>query len=243
MLRHLDLFSGIGGFSLGLERTGGFKTVAFCECEPFCQKILNKHWPDIPIYEDIRKVEYDGTVDIITGGLPCQPFSIAGKRKGQTDDRYLWPEMFDCIKKYQPRWIIVENVTGIINMELDSMLLDLENKNYTCQTFIIPACAVNAHHQRNRIWILANSNKPRFSCQYETGNSKKETRKKFSWSKFVGISATNRAKQWKTEPTMGRVVNGVPRRVDRLKALGNAVVPQIPEILGYAILEIERGTH
>ena len=102
-LKVLDLFSGIGGFSLGLERTGGFETAAFCEIDPFCKKVLKKHWPDVPIYEDVRSLNYGGSIDVICGGFPCQPFSFPGKREGAEDDRHLWPAMFGLIKKHRPR--------------------------------------------------------------------------------------------------------------------------------------------
>ena len=157
MLKHLELFSGVGGFSLGLERTGGFETVAFCEIDPFCQKVLKKHWPDVPIHEDVRTLDYDGPVDIITGGYPCQPFSLAGKRKGTEDDRHLWPAMFELIKKHRPRWVIGENVPGHIHMGIDDVLADLEGEDYHCRVFVIPACAVDAPHRRDRVWIIANA--------------------------------------------------------------------------------------
>lgn len=155
MMNHLNLFSGIGGFSLGLEATGGFRTVGFCEIEPFCQKVLRKHWPDTPIYEDVRSLNHEGTVDIITGGYPCQPFSTAGKRKGESDPRHLWPAMFELIGKHRPRWVIGENVAGHISMGLDEVLADLEREAYEAIPFVIPACAVGAPHIRERIWIIA----------------------------------------------------------------------------------------
>ena len=153
----LDLFSGIGGFSLGLERAG-MQTVAFCENDKFCQKVLAKHWPDIPIHENIEELDgrqYRGTVDLVCGGFPCQPFSVAGQQRGAEDDRALWPEMLRVIREVEPAWVIGENVSGIINMELDNVLSDLENSGYSCQTFVIPACAVDAPHRRDRVWIIA----------------------------------------------------------------------------------------
>ena len=118
MLRVLDLFSGIGGFSLGLERTGGFETVAFCEIDPFCRQVLAKHWPDVPIHEDVRSLNGDaiGPVDVVCGGYPCQPFSLAGKRAGQEDDRHLWPEMYRIMDELRPAWFIGENVAGHVSM-------------------------------------------------------------------------------------------------------------------------------
>ena len=163
----LDLFSGIGGFSLGLENAG-FSTIAFCEIEPFCQKVLSKHWPKIPVAGDIRKLSYkngklynagrviyEGKIDLICGGFPCQPFSVAGKQKGKDDNRHLWPEMLRVIKEAKPSWVIGENVPGIINLALDQVYIDLEGEDYEVETLIIPACAVGAPHRRDRVWIIA----------------------------------------------------------------------------------------
>ena len=157
-LKLLDLFSGIGGFSRGAELTDGIETVAFCENSRYCQQVLRKHWPTVPIYEDVRNLNYEGQVDIITGGFPCQPFSQAGKRRGTDDDRHLWPEMLRIIREHRPRWVIGENVAGFVNMALDDVLLDLEGEDYEAQSFVIPACSVNAPHQRQRCWIVAYSN-------------------------------------------------------------------------------------
>ena len=159
MIRILDLCSGIGGFSLGLEATGGFETVAFCEVDEFCCKVLNKHWPGVPIYKDLKELGNDPTrivqeFDLICGGIPCQPFSVAGKQKGKEDDRHLWPYMHEIIKHKKPSWVIVENVGGFVNVALDDVCLDLEAQGYATQSFIIPACSVEAPHRRDRIWIL-----------------------------------------------------------------------------------------
>lgn len=162
-LKVLDLFSGIGGFSLGLERTGGFETVAFCEIEPFCQKVLLKHWPNVPIFDDVRKLKGGdvGRVDVICGGYPCQPFSLAGKREGERDDRHLWPEVRRILYETRANWFLGENVVGHISMGLDSVLSDLEQDGYTAQPFVIPAAGVGACHRRERVWIVANSDKAR----------------------------------------------------------------------------------
>lgn len=291
-LKVLDLFSGIGGFSLGLERTGGFETVAFCEINPFCQKVLKKHWPDVPIYNDVRNLDYDGAVDVITGGFPCQPFSTAGKRQGKDDDRHLWPAMLQLIQKYRPTWVIGENVNGLISMGLDTVLSDLGYSNYGARTFVIPAVSVNARHRRDRLWIVANSkstgkrgeignvceedggswgslfqqpdstsknvantmcqqnqriNERRFQHQ-STGSSKAlchATSKGFpDWAGgTVGqprpITEFERPDGREIECDFRGIPHGVSRRVDRLKSLGNAVVPQIPEIIGRAILAAE----
>ena len=159
MIRILDICSGIGGFSLGLESTGGFDTVAFCEFDDFCRKVLNKHWPDVPIYKDLKEIGNEPEriiqdFDLICGGIPCQPFSVAGKKKGKEDDRHLWPYMYEIIKHKKPTWVIVENVGGFVNVALDDVCLDLETQGYATQSFIIPACSVEAPHRRDRIWIL-----------------------------------------------------------------------------------------
>ena len=168
-IMQIDLFSGIGGFTLAGE-WAGFKTIAFCEKEEFCQRVLKKHWPEIPIIPEIR--DFDGTkwrgATLLTGGFPCQPFSVAGKRRGKEDDRYLWPEMLRVINEAKPHWILAENVPGIFRMALDTVLADLEGEGYSTGTFIIPACGLNAPHRRNRIWIVANSIRPR------TGNQGRE---------------------------------------------------------------------
>ena len=232
-MKVLDLFSGIGGFSLGLERAG-METVAFCEIDPFCQKVLKKHWPDVPIFDDVRGLDYDGSVDLICGGYPCQPFSVAGNRKGEEDDRHLWPAMFSLIQKYRPNWVIGENVAGHINMGLDDVLADLENEGYAARTFVIPACAVNAKHRRERLWIVAN-------CTRSIGDEY-EVEQRYGETSLQEVfrdrdSAFDGGARWTPEGFVCRKANGVPDRMDRLKALGNAVVPQIPEIIGRAIME------
>ena len=165
-LKLLDLFSGIGGFSLGFESTGFFETIGFVEKDKFCQKVLKKHWSNINIEEDIRNVKGEKyAADIITGGFPCQPFSVAGKRKSTTDDRYLWDEMLRVIREVKPIWIVAENVEGIVNinegMVLRQVLTDLEKEGFKSQCIIIPASGIGAWHQRKRIWIIANSKSSR----------------------------------------------------------------------------------
>ena len=158
----LDLFSGIGGFSLGLEATGAFSTVAFCEQDRFCQAVLRKHWPNTPIFDDIRTLPTDRFrgVDICVGGFPCQPWSTAGQRRGAEDDRDLWPEMLRVIEAVQAEWVIGENVRGFVNepLGLRRSLSDLESIGYEAVTFIIPACSVNAPHRRDRCWIIGHKN-------------------------------------------------------------------------------------
>ena len=161
-LKLLDLFSGIGGFSLGLESTGYFETIGFVEKDKFCQKVLKKNFNNIPIESEVRNVKGERyAADIITGGFPCQPFSVAGKRRGKEDDRYLWDETIRVIRECKPRWFIGENVEGIINIQ-DGLVLrqvqdDLEKEGFQVQCLVIPASGIGAWHQRKRVWILAYS--------------------------------------------------------------------------------------
>jgi DNA (cytosine-5)-methyltransferase 1 len=157
-MKLLSLFSGIGGIDLAAQ-WAGFETVCFVEKDAFCQKVLSKHWPDTPIHDDVTK--FDGTkysgITLLAGGFPCQPFSTAGKRQGDKDDRHLWPEMFRVIKEARPAWVLGENVAGLVRLALDDLLSDLESEGYSTQAFVIPACAANALHRRDRVWIVAYS--------------------------------------------------------------------------------------
>jgi DNA (cytosine-5)-methyltransferase 1 len=178
MLKLLDLFSGIGGFSLGLESTGGFETIAFVEKDDFCQKVLKKHWPNTTIEGDIRNVKGDKyEADIITGGFPCQPFSVAGKRKGTDDDRYLWDETIRVVRECKPKWFIGENVEGLININngvvLRQVQTDLEKEGFEVQCLVIPASGIGAWHQRKRIWIIAHNISNSNSIGYRGGNFKR----------------------------------------------------------------------
>lgn len=272
-MKALSLFSGIGGIDLACE-WAGIETVAFCEREPFPQKVLKKHWPDVPIYDDVctltkERLDADGigTIDIIHGGYPCQPFSLAGDRKGAEDDRHLWPEVLRLIETIKPRWFVGENVAGHITLGLDDVLIDLGNLGYTVQPFVIPACAVNAPHRRDRVFIVAHSGserrqqESRSSFGHESQNegwSKKNDNKfecdgesdgtrfmadshnagmegsqdagsaESSWTECYeqSIGCSEGAGNWAVESRVGRVANGIPNRIHRLKALGNAVVPQ-----------------
>ena len=197
-LKTLDLFSGIGGFSLGLESTGFFETIGFVEKDKFCQKVLKKHWSNINIEEDIRNVKGEKyAAEVITGGFPCQPFSVAGKRKSTADDRYLWDEMLRVIRETKPRWVIGENVEGIVNinegMVLRQVLNDLENEGFKSQCIIIPASGIGAWHQRKRIWILAYSNNNgSYRSQWNaTKQSSNEQKDRLSFRDDKDVSNTN----------------------------------------------------
>jgi DNA (cytosine-5)-methyltransferase 1 len=200
MLRHLDLFSGIGGFSLGLESTGFFKTIGFVEKDKHCQQVLKKHWNNINIEEDIRNVKGERyKTDVITGGFPCQPFSVAGKRKGTDDDRYLWDEMFRVIRETKPRWVIGENVDGIININnglvLRQVQTDLEKEGFQVQCLVIPAAGIGAWHQRKRVWIICNSKHNGLSStKIRTSNNKTNDNCKERQNQTCELEKTSRSK-------------------------------------------------
>lgn len=160
-MTHASLFSGIGGFDLAAEWMG-WQNAFNCEIDPFCRKVLAYHFPEAKQYEDVKTTDftiYRGHIDVLTGGFPCQPFSLAGKRKGADDNRYLWPEMLRAIREIKPRWVVGENVFGIVNwsdgMVFEQVQSDLENEGYEVQPYIIPACAVDAPHRRDRVWFVA----------------------------------------------------------------------------------------
>jgi|DEB0MinimDraft_6_1074348.scaffolds.fasta_scaffold34886_3 DNA (cytosine-5)-methyltransferase 1 len=226
----LSLFSGIGGLDLGLERAG-MTITAMCEADEKCRSVLRKHWPNVQIFHDIRNLrgcDLDATPDLICGGYPCQPFSQAGLRQGANDDRYLWPEMFRVIDETRPTWVVGENVVGHVNLGLDQVLYDLEGLGYGATAFVIPACAVDAPHRRDRVWIVANS----ASWDDRICDAPEDERQEPK----LRASNLGEWKLWPREPGVGRVAHGVSRRVDRLKQLGNAVVPQVGEQIGRAIM-------
>ena len=250
-MKILDLFSGIGGFSIGLE-DAGFETVAFCEIEDYPRAVLRKHWPNTPIYRDVRQLtgdqlRADGVFpNVIVGGYPCQPFSHAGVRRGAEDDRHLWPEVYRLVKEIRPAWGIFENVAGHISMGLDEVLSDLEAEDYAARPFVIPACALNAPHRRDRVWIVARNlgNTTGKLCNGDANANNKKVLSKVKLSSSIQPRRPSLSKDgvgwgFEAEPNVGRVANGVSRTTHRLKALGNAVVPQIPEIIGLTILRFE----
>jgi DNA (cytosine-5)-methyltransferase 1 len=255
-VRHLDLFSGIGGFALACQMVGGIKTIGFSEIEPYACSILKKHWPDVPNFGDIRTIK-GIRADLVTGGFPCQPFSVAGKRLGKEDDRALWPEMLRVIDEAKPRWVLGENVPGIISMELDRVLSDLESLGYSVWPIVIPACGLDARHRRDRVWIMGyaehagrDAAEIRNGSQARSGNGATGTKQAgepaVSSLEYAPLADATRklldgcgdAGQrrwdesangggWLAEPGMGRVAHGIPNRTHRLKSLGNAIVPQV----------------
>ena len=294
-----SLFSGVGGIDLGLERAG-MECAWQVEIDDYCNRVLAKHWPRVPRFGDIREqhgrlshiMEGDGyfggcesclePVDLVSGGFPCQPHSVAGKRRGAEDDRNLWPEFRRVIAELRPRYVLAENVPGIVSTYIDTVLSDLEGEGYTCATFNLPAVAFDAPHRRERIFIVAHSGGERRQqisrSTYENeraheGRATKEAHQPSSdgegnrpgavadatskrsprQGQHGGqgdktpneIGETNRIinggqttkSHWDIESNVGRVANGVPSRVDRLRGLGNAVVPQVAEWIGHKILQ------
>ena len=259
-MKVLDLFSGIGGFSLGLERAG-MTTVAFCEIEPFCRQVLAKHWPGAPIYDDVRfltgeRLRADGVVpDLICGGFPCQDISVAGRGAGLSGERSgLWFEYLRVIEETRPRWVVIENVPALRSRGLDVVLGGLAALGYDAEWHCVPASAVGAPHRRDRVWLVANADsgqrqRPRGALRAGRdaagGGGEAMANAHHQGLEIVldgapgQQSAAERAHAWSVEPDVGRVAHGVSARVDRLRALGNSVVPQIPELIGRAILQAE----
>lgn len=282
-LRVLDLFSGIGGFSLGLERTGGFETVAFCEIEEFPRKVLAQHWPDVPCYRDVReltaeRLAADGiAVDVITGGFPCQDISLAGKQAGITDETRsgLWAAIARLIGEIRPRFVIVENVANLLAGPSEQpgawfgrVLGDLAECGYDAEWRNIPAAFVGAPHRRERVWITAYPAPKRqpetrkFRCEqssqrlsssseasvftnpWETGAERGFAEEIPRFAAFSWCQDVRRAEDLRDRPDIPTPLfrgsrDGVPNWVDRVGACGNAVVPQIPELIGRAILKAE----
>jgi len=369
-LKVLDLFSGIGGFSLALESTGHFQTIGFVENDEYCQAVLQHHFPEVPILGDIKNVTKETVPtrpDVICGGFPCQPFSVAGDQRAKDDPRHLWPEMLRIIKEQKPTWIVGENVSGLVKLGLDEILDEMEDQGYSTRTFNIPAFSVGAPHQRQRLWIIGHLGDPEhngsptperqrgllkqpeepkkqisiwelegtssasgdvanpdnegvrsriggndFDYEEESGEggvdgegsagddewydtsptqdegvdmanpesfkSREQTewqgrkntarrsddsrgtktertetvtdpngkglqgqRKKYKLPKSKRKREIGGSSWWDVEPNVGRVAYGVPNRVFKLRALGNSIVPQIAQKIGYAIIEAEKN--
>jgi len=245
-MKVLDLFSGIGGFSLGLERAG-METVAFCEFDEHAQKVLRKHWPDVPIHSDIRELnakQYRGTVDVICGGFPCQDLSTAGKQVGFSGERSsLYGEMLRVISECMPRYAIFENVTGLLTGDsgrwFGQFLYDLAQIGFDAEWHCISASDIGAQHHRDRVWVIAYPCGSRSKVGLARQNVRQEGDTRISINLSNEIRRARRKpgmEGWSIEPNVGRVANGVPNRAHRLKQLGNAVVPQIPEAIGRAIM-------
>jgi DNA (cytosine-5)-methyltransferase 1 len=245
MLRTLDLFSGIGGISLGLERTGGFETAAFCENDKKAQLVLKKHWPSVPIFEDVSTLsskDIDGSIDVICGGFPCQDISVAGFGAGLEGKRSgLWWEFHRLIKEIKPQWVIAENVSALRSRGLDQVLRSLDEIGYDAEWHCIPASAVGAPHQRDRIWIIAFPSMANTLSERSQGGlhwwANEERKSELGYlGRCCSVDGQPIERWWTTEPELGRVAHGVSGRTHRLKQLGNAVVPQIPELIGQAII-------
>lgn len=235
MLTVGSLFSGIGGIDLGLERAG--MTVKWhSEIDPYACRVLKKHWPDVPNLGDITQVNWENVphVDVIAGGYPCQPFSLAGNRNGATDPRHLWPYFRNAISRIRPHYALLENVRGHLTMGGTAVIADLTAIGYDCEWRVISAASVGANHKRDRLIIVAypqgrNGRNAQSHGVFATGRQAAESREPHSLSRAV-------SDWWQTEPGMGRVADGVPHRVDRLRGLGNAVVPQVAEVVGRLIV-------
>ena len=279
---HIDLFSGIGGFALAVDRVFGDVEHIFCDNEPFAQEVLKKHWPKSPILGDIRTFTNarseksrglssserealasarQSGVFILTGGFPCQPFSQAGRRRGEEDDRFLWPEMLRVIGEFSPEWVIAENVRGLLTqgggVVFERVCTDLETLGYEVQPIIIPAVAVGAPHRRDRVWFVAHRNAGGIQRHEREGIEERAiARGKRSRGRMEGgrqvleresTQTENEGPNWETHwleaaTRLCRMDDGFPRRMDRnprLKALGNAIVPQVAEEIMRAIYEIK----
>lgn len=297
-MKVLDLFAGIGGFTIGLERAG-FETAAFCEIDPYAQKVLKKNWPEVPIYDDVRcitaeRLISDGIrVDVITGGFPCQDLSISGAKAGISAERSgLWSECARLLGEVRPRYAIFENVTNLLNGDggnwFKRVLWDISQVGYDAEWHCIPASELGAHHHRDRVWIICypKSEVLLEDSRYRRGrdsessvrgkNSQREwisdsnqaqrsseimadpimqglqrrlhRREDQEWEDKLGhfrcgstTHRQSRKNEWDTEPDVGRVANGISSRSHRLKCLGNAVVPPIPNLIGEAIIKTEKG--
>lgn len=281
MLRHVDLCSGIGGFSLGFKWAGLSEPILFCDYDEWCRKVLAKHWPNVPIAKDVKELANDPKrnvpdCDILTAGYPCQPFSLAGKRGGSSDDRHIWPYIFSIVEAKRPNWCVFENVYGHLSMGIDEVLTDLESKlGYTTRTFCVPAAGVNAPHKRNRLWIIAHTDRqsePNVSKHEQRlladtssknlqGGTKEQIHGESNIQRQLGRSGEDQREQWSAQPELGGVADGLSTRMDgfdgwevepediprvvigmkgranRLKGLGNAIVPQIAMNIGLAIKE------
>jgi len=264
-----SLFSGIGGIDLGLERAG-MNVLWHSEIDPYACRILKKHWPHVPNIGNISEVDWSNIpyVDVIAGGYPCQPFSLAGKRAGENDPRHLWPYFRDAISHLRPRYALLENVRGHLTMGGISVIADLASLGYDAEWRIISAASVGANHRRDRLIIVAYTDDEGLQrwagptdqgrqgsdgyvgqgCADVADTDIRQTGRRlgrhgtdrtsvFGRDNYLrGTEGYAGREWWQTEPAVGRVANGIPRRVDRLRGLGNAVVPQVAEVIGRLIV-------
>jgi DNA (cytosine-5)-methyltransferase 1 len=221
-----SLFSGIGGLDLGLERAG-MRVIWQSEIDPYASRVLKKHWPEVPNYGDIKEIQWRNVIrpDVLCGGYPCQPFSFSGTRSGTDDPRHLWPWVLNAISELRPKYAVLENVRGHLSLGGLSVIGDLAAVGYDAEWRIVSAASVGAFHRRDRLFIIS----------YPAGEGLQR-----DFGAFEKIRKTNvftGGGWWSTEPDVGRMANGVPKRVDRLKGLGNAVVPQVAEVIGRLVVE------
>jgi DNA (cytosine-5)-methyltransferase 1 len=264
MLTVGSLFSGIGGLDLGLERAG-MNVIWQSEIDPYASRVLHKHWPEVPNHGDIKTINWRNIVrpDVLCGGYPCQPFSIAGKREGEEDPRHLWPWVREAISELRPRYAILENVRGHLSLGGTTVIGDLATLGYDAEWRVVSAASVGANHRRDRIFIVAYPNSGRVEgsrAKQQTtrvsGNGEEtpvahDERKRNGEHRIAGDAGQAHCggvyhgsrqtgyvggEWWQVEPNVGRVANGVPARVDRLKGLGNAVVPQVAETIGRLVV-------
>lgn len=263
MLTVGSLFSGIGGFDLGLERAG-MKVIWQSEIDPFATKVLKKHWPKVPNYGDIKRINWGDIVspDVICGGYPCQPFSTAGKRRGEEDPRHLWPWVLESISRLRPKYAILENVRGHLSMGGVSVIGELANIGYRSEWRVISAASVGANHRRDRVLIVAypDSSPGELSLEqqiqesdsYGHGSDLANAYSKRLVEVSSEVFSAERRESalggltlggwWQSEPNVGRMADGVPGRVDRLRTLGNAVVPQVAEVVGRLVMSHASST-
>jgi site-specific DNA-cytosine methylase len=257
----LDLFSGIGSFSLGLE-LAGFQTAAFCEIDPFCRKILERHWPGVKIHDDVKQLDgsqYERSIDVVCGGYPCQPFSVAGNQRAEADPRHLWPEMLRIIRGSRPRWVICENVSGHVKLGFDTVAAQLEAEGFAVWPFLIPASAVGGIHPRERLWLVCHAEHHGLPTSTLAGGfaeaAERDTQGAIQAGEpqRAGEPLDGRAMgdgchtelacpDWSLEPTFCGMADGLASELDksRIRAIGNTLVPAIPRLIGQTIIRYER---
>ena len=246
-MNHLSLFNGIGGFQLAAH-WAGWNNVAHVEIDDFCNKVVAKHFPESQCFKDIKQFDgkqFKGSVDVISGGFPCQPYSLAGKRKGTEDDRHLWPEMLRTIREVQPGWVVGENVYGLVNWNggvvFDQVHTDLENEGYEVTSYILSSCSINTDHDRRRLFIVAHSSSSRLQDEIQQQGRTIKGNKKSSSSFVVPFIETG-IDIFRDNKDL-RANDGVSNWMDRIKSLGNAIVPQVAYQIFKAINEYDQTSN